>query len=131
MEEEFAAARGGNEIDLSGSGRAAFELNEEGKIHDQFLANLEALAKGRVGGENFRITDVRLNTEYKALIAERTKEGPSGTVTVAGIRETQRVWIKLRDQWVQLVKAAFPDVTAEQIETLLTKQRIAQLKNVE
>ena len=130
-EQAFADARSGKEIDLSGSGRAAFSIEEEGRIHDQFVENLQALAKGLVPAADYKNKDLELNKSYRELLADRPKPQMAGEVEVAGIRETQRVWIKFRDAWMAFAPLAFPKVSAEGIGTFITAQRIEQFKDVQ
>ena len=100
-EKAYAEARSGNEIDLSGTGRGAFSIIAQAKVHDEFLANLGRFAKGEVPKASeidYKSADATLNATYRQLIAEKGKENKDepqigGTVQVSGIRETERVWI--------------------------------------
>ncbi len=135
-EQAFADARGRNETDLSGTGRAAFSIEASAKVHDQFLANLERLAKGLVpeaSEVDYKAADAKLNADYRQMMAERSKDKPGnpGEVLVSGIRETERIWIKFRDAWVEFAKVAYPKVSTAQVGTWITKQRIGQLKDIE
>jgi uncharacterized protein YecT (DUF1311 family) len=138
-EQAFAQARGRYETDLSGTGRAAFSIEAEAKVHDQFLANLQRLSKGglpNVSVADYQSADAKLNADYRQLIAERSKENNDATrmpgeVAVGGIRDTERVWIKFRDAWMEFGKAAYPQFSPDQIGMMITKQRIEQLKDIE
>ena len=137
-ERAFAEAHSGKEIDLSGTGRAAFSIEAEGKVHDQFLADLERLVKGNVPAASevdYKNADAKLNTSYRALVVERGKESKEermpGSVEVAGIREAERVWIKFRDAWVAFGSVANPGVSKEQVGTWITRQRVEQVKGIE
>ena len=135
----FAEARGAKETDLSGTGRAAFSIEAEGKVHDQFLENLQKLSKGTVPNASqtdYQDADAKLNASYRKLLSDRIKANNDqprnpGEVEVSGIRETQRAWIKFRDAWVAFGKAAYPQLSKEQIATLITRQRIEQMKEIE
>ncbi len=137
-EQAFAEAHSGKEIDLSGTGRAAFSIEGAEKVHEQFLADLERLVKGNVPAASevdYKNADAKLNTSYRALLAERGKESKEermpGSVEVSGIRETERVWIKFRDAWVTFGSVANPGVSKEQVGTWITRQRVEQMKEIE
>ena len=69
-EEAFAAARIGKEIDLSGTGRGAFLLEEEGRLRDQFLINLRRFAQDDVPPaslSDYQSVDRSLNDAYQHI----------------------------------------------------------------
>ncbi|MBV2208460.1 MAG: hypothetical protein KUL77_02720 [Thermomonas sp.] len=64
--------------------------------------------------------------EAESWRQEDAAEGLSNTtVTRAGIRETQRAWLKYRDAWLTFADARYWDKQA--IVTWLTRQRTDQL----
>ena len=136
-EDDFIQQRTANEIDLSGTARAAFVLEEQNDLRDQFLANLLAVTSpGFHEPTAFSIADKRLNEIYKPLLkaAEKSrlprapKTIPETTIAYKGIQETQRSWLQLRDAWMAFATA---DNTApgndKQAAALVTLQRTHEL----
>ena len=139
-EDDFIQQRTANEIDLSGTARAAFVLEEQNDLRDQFLANLLAVTSpGFHEPTAFSAADKRLNEIYKPLLkaAEKSrlprapKTIPETTITYKGIQETQRSWLQLRDAWMAFATA---DNTApgndKQAAALITLQRTHQLSEL-
>lgn len=55
-------------------------------------------------------------------------DGP-GSFTNAGIKSTQRKWVKYRDSWVKFAAARYPQVKVDILKTWLTEKRAAELKD--
>ncbi len=108
----WAQARGGNEIDLSGTLRGAFVVEEEELQDRDFLDMIERLGAGRpppLGTAQLRAATVRMN----AILARIAAAGPAlmgdwGTVTKQGIADTQSVWAGYRDAWGAFAAVAYP-----------------------
>jgi len=137
-EQSFAMAHSGREIDLSGTGRGAFSIEAAAKVHDQFIQNLQRLAKGTVppaSAQDYRDVDANLNARYSQLLASKRKDEDQprmgGEVELSGIRESERAWIKFRDGWMAFAPLANPKIEAKQIGALITGQRIEQFKDIE
>lgn len=127
-ESAFEQARSRNEVDLSGTARAAFAINEEDMLADQFLINLQRFAKGDIppaGAAELAQLDGRLNTAYQTLQRAPTDEG--STITAAGIRETERTWLKLADAWVAFARVAYPQLSETAVRAQLIRLRLHQL----
>ncbi len=126
----FVDARSRSEVDLSGTARAAFELNEESALKDQFLADLTSIVEGKfpaATAEQSRQADIDLNETYRTIMVNRDFD--AGTVTKEQIRETERVWLKYRDAWVAFVRKAYPTVSTASVKTALTNERKTSLQD--
>jgi len=129
-EEEFENARTSDEVDLSGTGRAAFALAEQGRLRDQFLINLKRFAKGEIppaSQAEHQAVDRRLNAVYQKIQKSPEEEWQYGTIRPAGIRDTQRAWLTLRDRWIDFARLAYPALSAARLSTQLTRLRLHQL----
>lgn len=128
--EQFFTSREKEEVDLSGTARAALMIEERAQLDNDFVAALADFEAGKLPHfteADDRNADARLNAVYaKALKAG----GPGmGTVTPEGIRKTQRLWIPYRDQWVVFGRQKYPSVAQESWKTWVTEQRIKQLQD--
>ena len=132
-ENAFEDARTGNEVDLSGTGRAAFELEERGRLRDQFLINLRRFAKGDLPAASSvagKAVDGKLNDVYQQIQQSPASDWQWGTIKPSGIRETERAWLKLCDAWVEFGRLAYPSLSADRIHTQLTRLRLHQLQSL-
>jgi uncharacterized protein YecT (DUF1311 family) len=133
----FDDLRSSHEVDLSGTGRAAFELEEQDKLRDQFLINLQrVIAPTYISPVPLKTADANLNATYQALRAsmppkELTGEFTTyGTLGFDGVQKTQRAWLTLRDAWVAFATALHGAATPEQVAAVITEQRAHQLKSL-
>ena len=125
---DFIQAREENEVDLSGSGRAAFEIDEENSLQDKFqkaLSRFEAGDFPHSTAADFKKADANLNDLYSRLM--KAKDLDYGTVTPNGIRTVQRLWLRYREAWVQFGALRYPQVSPDSWRTWLTHERTAQL----
>lgn len=132
-ENAFEDARTGNEVDLSGTGRAAFELEERGRLRDQFLINLRRFAKGDLPEASSvagRAVDGKLDDVYQQIQQSPASDWRWGTIKPSGIRETERAWLKLCDAWVEFGRVAYPSLSADRIRTQLNRLRLHQLQSL-
>ncbi len=136
-EDAFDDLRSSHEVDLSGTGRAAFELEEQDKLRDQFLINLQRLtAPTYTSPVPLKTADANLNAAYQALKAsmppkELTGEFTTyGTLGFDGVQKTQRAWLTLRDAWVAFATALHGVATPDQVAAVITEQRAHQLKSL-
>ncbi|WP_237478277.1 lysozyme inhibitor LprI family protein [Lichenibacterium dinghuense] len=130
----FADAHGRNEVDLSGTGRGAFETEAEEQVNDAFLALVGDVDAGRVaadGAAGAKAADDALNAAYKALLARAPELSRYGSgMSAAGFAETERLWIRYRDAWVAFAKVRKPDLAPDALLARLSRERAAQLKAV-
>jgi len=128
----FASAHGDGEVDLSGTGRAAFEIEAEDAARTAFQHHLDALLNHRWPAASptaARKADAELNAAYRATLAAVGK-GQSGTVEPRGVRDAQRRWLAYRDAFVAFAKAAAPGVDAPSVLADLTRERTRMLREI-
>ena len=125
----FVEARGGNEVDVSGTARGAQIAEEENAQKDAFLAALRAFESGklpRFSAAQDAAIDRELNTVYQQL--RRMPAPQYTTIRMADIQATQRIWLVYRDAWVEFGKLRYPAVPAHAWRAYFTQQRTAMLK---
>lgn len=125
----FVEARGGNEVDLSGTARGAMVVEEEDAQKDAFLAALQAFERGklpRFSAAQDQAIDRELNAVYGQL--RRLPAQEYTTIKMADIQATQRIWLVYRDAWVEFGKLRYPAVPAHAWRAYFTQQRTAMLK---
>jgi uncharacterized protein YecT (DUF1311 family) len=128
--EAFFGERVLAEVDLSGTARAALQVEEEDSLEENFKEEIfkaDTCAFTEYAIADFIKADKELNAVY-ARIMDAKKPG-WGTVTQEGIRSTQRTWIRYRDAWVIFGAVRCPEMTAASWKTLITKERMIQLEN--
>ena len=135
-DEAFASLHGSNEVDLSGTGRVAFEQQEEDATADQFLADLRSLRQPASSpGITPAQADAALNEAYAHLrrVLPATGGNPGsdfGTLNFADVQETERSWLRLRDQWMRFLAVAFPAYPHDAFLIRLTTERTKQLEAI-
>ena len=133
-ETAFEKARVQGEVDLSGTSRAAFQLQEEAKLRDQFLINLQRFGRGDVpiaSVADLSSLDRMLNDVYQRIQHSSAEKWESGTIKPEGIRETERKWVSLIDAWVTFGHAAYPKLSAVRIRAQVIRLRLHQLRSLE
>jgi hypothetical protein len=131
-EKAFAEARIGHEVEMRGSGRAEFAVEDSAKLEEQVLMNLLDFGAGRIPAvtvEETEADDRELGAVYQQLM-KIPEDDWTGTVSSEGIESTERAWLAMRDSWIEFGKVAFPNLTANQIKARLTHQRIHQLRSL-
>lgn len=132
-ESAFENTRIKYEIDLSGTSRAAFQLEDEGKLRDQFLINLQRFGKGEIPSAseaNLQQLDKELNDVYQRIQNSPASKWQFGTIKPEGIRETERKWVSLVDAWISFARTAYPNLSADSIRTQLIRLRLHQLRSL-
>jgi hypothetical protein len=129
----FFDTRVSNEIDLSGTARAAFQSAEENQLEKWFLdeivkANSQSFPT--FSDKDFTVADSMLNVTYKQIMEKKVGPYDWGTVTKDGIRATERKWILYKEAWVQFGKIVCPLVSESSLQTFFTKQRTEELKDI-
>ena len=124
----FNGAHGDGEVDLSGTGRAAFEIEEQDHVRDQFLKDLDRLISGRwPAAADAKGADDQLNASYKRALAWAGGKDNDTTTKPQDIRKTQRAWLIYRDAFVRFALVAAPALNQDAVLTRLTHLRTAQL----
>lgn len=129
--EAFLKERTG-EIDISGTARASFIIGERMTQKEQFLKTLQDCTQGKIPpatSAQYQEADQQLNTLYGKVKNKKFFE-LSG-ITSAGIQATQRAWLKYRESWVAFGHLQCPQVSEESWKTLLTKERVKELQELE
>lgn len=125
----YIAASVANEVDLGGTARAAFQIEQEQALEAEFQGMLVDLEEGGAPSYtagDYAAADARLNAVYRQVVGA---EDPTwGTVTKTGIRTAQRAWLPYRDAWVEFAATAYPSVTPDSIRTRLTRERTVLLE---
>jgi uncharacterized protein YecT (DUF1311 family) len=138
-EDAFDDLRSSNEVDLSGTGRAAFELMERDKLREQFLINLKRFnAKTIDSPVPLATADRELNSSFDNLKHHLPPSdqqasafsSPDGTINFDGVQKTQRAWLTLRNAWVAFATASHATATPDQVAAIITMQRVHQLQSL-
>lgn len=120
-----------NEVDLSGTGRAAFEIEAEAALKDGFLGALERFERGqfpKYRAADLAKADTQLDDLYKRIQSAPNRPIDSTTVTPEGIKSAQRAWIRYREAWVEFGKLKYPIVLPETWRAWLTQERVKMLQ---
>ena len=120
-----------NEVDLSGTGRAAFEIEAEAAHKDGFLGALERFERGqfpKYRAADLTKADAQMNDLYKRIQSAPEQPIDSTTVTPEGIKSVQRTWLRYREAWVEFGKLKYPVVLPETWRAWLTQERVKMLQ---
>lgn len=133
----YSSARGNEETDQSGSNRYTSSVLGEEATEAQFMEEISQLEKGNFPAytqQQFESLDKELNEKYRYILRNMVeeKETPSGfpPISKAGIRSTERIWLKYLDAWVAFGRARYPSVPDYAWKAMLTKWRIADLEDL-
>jgi len=135
----FFDAQASNEVDLGGTARAAFEIQQEDDDWDSFVAHLRQLEADGIPAANAaqaRHADAVLNDTYRRVLANPelrfTAPGSAftgmGTINANGIRQAQRRWLAYRDAWLRFAAVRRPDVERSAVLAWLSGQRSRALR---
>jgi uncharacterized protein YecT (DUF1311 family) len=126
---EFFDARCINEVDASGTARAAMSWEESDSLEHNFydkIVKANKCAFRYAASSEFVRADSELNATYKKVM--HSTDQVWGTVTTDGIKQTQRAWLNYRDAWVAFGSVRCAGISPETWKTILTRERISQLK---
>jgi len=132
-EDAFEDARVRNEVDLSGTARAASEFEEQSILRDQFLINLQRFRAGDLpsaSAEDLAVLDKKLNVAYQVLQTMTPDDSIVGTVTPQGIQHAQRAWLKLLAAWLDFSRVAYPNLPQTSVHAQLIRLRLHQLRSL-
>lgn len=134
-EAAFEQARVAGEIDLSGTARGMFALNEQKKLRDQFLINLQRFAAGdvqRATAADLNRLDRTLDSTYEDIQSAPVSAWRYyGTVKPEGIRDTEDKWVALEAAWVEFARDSYPKLDANTVRAELIRLRLHQLRSLE
>jgi uncharacterized protein YecT (DUF1311 family) len=120
-----------NEVDLSGTGRAAFEIEVEASLKDGFLGALERFERGQLPkakATDLAKADAKLNDLYNRIQSAPNQPIEFTTVTPEGIKSAQGAWLRYREAWVEFGKLKYPVVLPESWRAWLTQERVKMLQ---
>lgn len=127
----FSTSRAENELDTSGSiGMAESVYAQDSEWHSvisdlKFFENKEYPATG-----NAVAADRELNLLYREIL-QALRGNANGSITLDGVRKTQRLWLIYRDEFIRFALARYPKTKQEQWLTWLTKKRLEQLRELQ
>lgn len=119
----YADALANGEVDLSGTMRGVFATEAKGEIKTGALGLLDALdskALDKAAPGQLQKSDAALNAAWKKVTAHSFED--FGTVTMDGVRTTQRAWLKYRDTWTAFANLSWPGM-GETTADYLTRER--------
>ena len=117
-----------------GSGSVGFALDDQNKLREQFVINLERFSAGKLPKASPAIRQqARQELDAVCAAALAVPRDPStpftfGNPTVNGLKATQAAWEKLFRQWMLFVPAAFPTLSQDAAATELLRLRIHQVR---
>jgi hypothetical protein len=115
-----------------GSGSVGFALDDQNKLREQFVINLERFGTGKLpkaSPASRQQARQQLDAACAAALAvPRNPNAPFGNPTVDGLKATQAAWEKLFHQWMLFVPIAFPNLSQDAAATELQRLRIHQVK---
>lgn len=129
----FEQARTQGEVDLSGTSRAVFQLEEEAKLRDQFLINLERFGHGDIppaSEADLSLLDQKLREIYQRIQHSPASKWKFGTIKPDGILDTERKWVSLVDAWIAFARIAYPNLSATRVRAQLIRLRLHQLRSI-
>jgi uncharacterized protein YecT (DUF1311 family) len=123
------------EVDLTGTARAMFALEESDDLEDDFFSKIVQSDKcsfSRYSLSDFEKADKALNLIYSKIMNQKESEWSriEGAITKEGIKKTQKKWILYRDAWVSFGTAKCPEASSISLKTLITKERVKQLQEL-
>jgi uncharacterized protein YecT (DUF1311 family) len=131
--EAYVDAHGSNEVDLSGTARAAIAIGEEEALRDELVEMVRLLSQGRAPSSTaaqHKAADAKLNAAYAKARREATGEG-AGAPTREGIQTAERAWLRYRDAFIAFARLKFPRQSSDSIATWLTLKRTERLSGEE
>jgi uncharacterized protein YecT (DUF1311 family) len=123
--EVFRKERSQNEVDLSGTARSMFVVQEESIQDRDFYESLEAFSRNKAPKFALKKENAELNKAFKKILTAKDTS-LWGTVTKDGIIKTQKAWVAYRNAWRTF---AGPE-KADLVDAWFTKKRTHMLKSI-
>lgn len=126
---KYFEAHASNEIDLSGTARGEFFIEERDAMLKAFRDEVAAFESGKAPGPapvSYVAADKKLNDVYATTL----KRSFYGTINKNGVRDTQRAWLPYRDAWVAFAASRYPNIPADAVKAFLTTQRTRALEKI-
>ncbi len=124
--DKFFDERSMKEVDLSGTARAAFIVEEQEALEKNFLSMIERFEQSKFPPPQRSEPDKDLKAIYDFL----SKAHYEDTLKFSEIKEVQREWLKYRDQWLHFAKVHYALMPQKNLLQLLTAERVSQLKKI-
>jgi uncharacterized protein YecT (DUF1311 family) len=134
------AKAGAGEEDMQGTAAAGLAVQHEAGLREEFMQAALDTIDGKLpaaSAETFAERDRQLNQLYQTVMTapSRQQDSPDrigdSTITHADVRQAERAWLAYRDAFAAFCASLPSGSDAAAIKTLLTTQRIAQLRKVE
>lgn len=131
----FFDARTTYEVDLTGTARSMFSIEESDSLETIFLSDMLKSDKCMIrpySPVDFIKADKKMNAIYSTIMLDKRFDDTTvnGEITKEGIKTTQQKWILYRNAWVIFGATRCPKIPASSWKTLITKERIVQLKDL-
>lgn len=135
---KFIAAQSSNEVELSGTMRAVFVLEQKDRNWEDFQKLLASFLLGKlpnVASLQLQDSDLKLQAIYSELLSMRELKANTddrsefGTITDQGIKETQELWLAYREAWQVFATSVKPKF-ARALDAKLAVQRTRQLQAI-
>jgi hypothetical protein len=128
----FFEARSTWEVDLTGTMRAVFSIEEQAKLEDELVLTLEHLKDATFVPPHADPKPLELElSKLMATSISRKTDSPAtmiGSVTSGGIRKTQKQWLRYRDKLVELVRKVRPAAELDDWRASIIQSRLEQLR---
>jgi uncharacterized protein YecT (DUF1311 family) len=137
--ERNATEAGYSETEAQSTAAADFAFQHQARLREQAMQAMLDAIDGKLppaSAEDLAAWDSQLNQVYGDLTASpSTQEGHPGrigdsTIENAEVRKAERLWLAYRDAFVPFRASLPSSPDADAIKTLLTAQRVAQLRDV-
>ena len=127
-EGDFETLRSEKEIDLTGAARGAWTLQEQDRLRAQFVSDLKLFSTaGYSQPVTLATVEALINKDLASIRLNGPKNFQGTTITVAGVEETQRTWLKYRAAWLAYEGVVNPTVSSDAIATQISRERLTHL----
>jgi hypothetical protein len=127
-EGDFETLRSEKEIDLTGAARGAWTLQEQDRLRAQFVNDLKLFSTPDYAQPvTLAVVDALVNKDLASIRTNGAKIFQGTTITVAGIEETQRAWLKYRAAWLAYEGVVNPTLSSDAVATQISRERLTHL----
>lgn len=129
----YADTHSANEVDLTGIGRDQFTADDREFVLDHFVQLLYQVLDDHLPPATqlqARTADDDLNAIWRKLTAHGEVLPDAGSITVSGVRTTQRSWIKYRDAFIAFTRLQTGPAATVSLLVKLTRERSDELESL-
>lgn len=127
-EADYETARSQKEIDLTGTARGVWVLQEQDRVRAQFVSDLKLFSTPNYSQPvTLATVDALVNKDYASVRLNGARIFTGTTLTVAGVDETQAAWVKYRDAWRAYEGVVNPALSSDAVATQIERERLTQL----